>query len=216
MLCLSPTLQRGPQKPALCVVWQRLHCSHYHSQNSHPTIKLYSFHLFLKKTRLMQSCWVCACVCPSMYLPSNFWPSAWLWSLLAEGQRPWQHQAHENCQENERLVWSKENILTVPEQKKLPSSPFDSKGSNMSCKNKRNKALPVLRFVEASWHSSKRHHKLWLSTRYPGPQNTTLPWAKGLNSLWPMQLPHSSYYSKEREKHHISHLYHHWWPQHAS
>lgn len=56
VLCLSPALQRGPQKPALCLVWWRQHCSHNHSQNSYPTIKLYSFHLVLRETRLMQSC----------------------------------------------------------------------------------------------------------------------------------------------------------------
>lgn len=173
MLCLSPTLQRGPQKPALCVVWWRLHCSHYHSQNLYPTIKLYSFHLFLKKTRLMQSCWVRACVCPSMYLPAIFehLPD---WSRLAEGQRLWQHQAHESCQENEHLVWSKENLFTVPKQKQLPISPLDSIGSNLSHTTKSNQALPVLQFVEAPWHSSKKHHELWPPTRHLGHPGTPL------------------------------------------
>lgn len=175
MLCLSPTLQRGPQKPALCVVWQRQHCSHYHSQNLYPTIKLYSFHLFLKKTRLMQSCWVRACVCPSMYHPAIF-------EHLPDFDHCWQKvrdldntkQAHESCQENEHLVWSKENLLTVPKQKNLPSSPPESKGSHMSHNSKGNQALPVLQFVEASWHSSKKHHELWLPTRYPGSPGTPL------------------------------------------
>lgn len=121
------------------------------------------------------------CMCVSIHVsPSNFWASAWLWSLLAEGQRPWQHQAHESHQENEHLVWNKENILTVPKQQKPPSSPLDSKGSNMSCKTKRNKALPVLWFVEAPWHSSKRYHELWPPTRYPAPPE---PLSRGLKQL---------------------------------
>lgn len=152
MLCLSLTLQRGPQKPALCVVWWRQHCSHYHSQNSYPTIKLYSFHLFLKETRLMRSCWVRACVCPSIYLPATFEHLAWLWSQLAEGQRPRHHQVPASRQKNRHLVWGEGDLIMGPQADKAcnPHSLLDSKGSNMSHKTKRNQALPVLQLIEAS------------------------------------------------------------------
>lgn len=160
------------------------------------------------------------CMCVSIHIsPSNFWASAWLWSLLAEGQRPWQHQAHENYQENEHLVWNKENKLTVPQQKKPPSSLLDSKGSHMSCKTKRNKAAMLWCFNMMLARAASimlKHHSIAArdTTSCSLPlgtlvsQSSILPWAKGLNSPWSMQLPPSSYCSKEREKHQLSHPYH--------
>lgn len=192
VLCLSPTLQRGSQKPALCVVWQSLHCSHYHSQNSHPTIKLYSFHLFLNMTRLMQSCWVRACVCPSMYLPETS-------EHLPDFDHCWQKVRDLDNTKLMKVVkkmstWSeiRKTCLHSQNRKSLPAHIWTLKDPTWVARPRETRPCQCCKHhVEASQHSSERHHKLWPSTRYPGP--------KGLNSPWSMQLPPSSFYSKERE-----------------
>lgn len=216
MLCLSPALQRGPQKPALCVVWQRLHCSHYHSQNLHRTIKLYSFHLFLKKTRLMQSCWVRACVCPSMYLPAIF-------EHLPDFDHCWQKVRD---LDNTKLIkvirkmstWSeiRKTYLQSQSRKSLPAHPWTPKDPTWVARPREIRLCQCCGLLKHHGIAARDTMSCGLPQDTLVPQNPTMPWAEGLNSPWSKQLPHSSYYSKEREKHHISHPYHLWWSQHAS
>lgn len=151
----------------------------------------------------MQSCWVRACVCPSMYLPAIF-------EHLPDFDHCWQKVRDLDNTKLMKVIrkmstWSeiRKTYLQSQSSKSLPAHPWTPK--------------------DPTWVARPREIRLWQccgllkhrgiaakdTTSCGLPQGTLLPqnpWAEGLNSCWSKQLPHCSYYSKERDKHHISHL----------
>lgn len=161
----------------------------------------------------MQSCWVRACVCPSMYLPAIF-------EHLPDFDHCWQKVRDLDNTKLMKVIrkmstWSeiRKTYLQSQSSKSLPAHPWTPKDPTWVARPREIRLCQCCGLLKHRGIAAKDTTSCGLPQGTLLPQN---PWAEGLNSCWSKQLPHCSYYSKEREKHHISHPYHLWWPQHAS
>lgn len=141
-LCLPLALQREPQKPDRSVWCGR---GSIVSITVHRTriqlLNYIAFICFSKKTRLMQSRWVCAC--PSIH-PSHSSSWASCLALIKAGRRSETSTSSSASHwEAKHLVWGESDLMACPTKKKggSPGSPLVSKGSSMSHKTRRNQKL---------------------------------------------------------------------------
>lgn len=134
--------KRASEVSQLCLVWWRSVVPITAHRICIQLLNYIAFICFSKETRLMQSCWVCACpsIRPSH---SNSWASCL--ALIKAGRRSETSTTSSSAShwEAKHLVWGKSDLMACPTKKKAgsPGSPLDSKGSSMSHKTRRNQKL---------------------------------------------------------------------------